>query len=266
MKILKIFTSLLILSIFTTSVSASVEVQGSLKHLHYAKPGDIIKGEIKIQNNDSSSQEVRIYQTDLMYNFEDQTFYDEPGANPRSNASWLQYSPKTVVLAGKETRSIQYEYTVPANDTLAGSFWSILMVEGVVPIDPNKSGDLSIRTVTRYAVQMITEMKDRGDGLLKFNEPSLITDEVTKKIFLAVDITNPGQHYISPEVAVELFNEEGESIGILNAPKKGVFPGTSSRYKINLEGVPAGKTYKAMIVAAGQEEGDVFGLEYTLYL
>ncbi len=265
MKILKILISYLFLfSSFNSS--ASVEVLGSLRHLHNAKAGDHVKGEIRIQNNDTTSQEVRIYQTDLLYNLQDQTFYDEPVTHPRSNANWLQFSPKTVVLAAKETRTIQYELIVPAVDSLSGTFWSVLMIEGVMPIDPAQKSDLSIRTVTRYAVQMITELQNRGEGLLQFLEPSVITDESTKKVYLAVDMTNPGKHYISPDVSVELFDEQGESIGTLTAPKKGLFPGTSTRYKINLEGVPAGKTYKAMIVAAGQEEGDVFGLEYTLYL
>ena len=77
MRIYKIFLSLFLL--ISLSANASVEVIGSLKHAHNAKPGEVIKGEIKIQNNNSTDQEVRIYQTDLLYNFQEQTFYDEPG-------------------------------------------------------------------------------------------------------------------------------------------------------------------------------------------
>lgn len=263
MKKLNSFIWLVILLLFSTNISASVEVLGSLKHTLKGNPGDIIKGEIKIQNNDTTPQEVRIYQTDLLYNLDENTFYDEPESHKRSNAKWIQFSPKTVVLKAKEVRSIQYEITIPSVDSIKGTYWSVLMVEGVAPIDPNKTGDMSIRTVTRYAVQMITEMNNKGTGVLKFLEPTLVKD-LDKKLFLAVDLTNTGDHYISPEVSVELFDEQGESIGILTAPKKGLFPTTSARFKINLDGVPSGKTYKAMIVAAGLDE-DVFGLEYTLY-
>lgn len=248
----------------TTICFASVEVLGSLKHVLTGKPGEVIKGEIKIQNNDSTEQEVRIYQTDLMYNLNDNTFYDDPGSNPKSNAGWISYSPKTVVLKGHEVRSVQYEINIPANDTLRGTYWSVLMIEGVVPIDPNQTSNLNIRTVTRYAVQMVTELNDKGKGSLKFLEPSLVQDETSKKVYLAVDLNNDGDHYISPDVSLELFDDKGESVGTLTAAKKGIYPGTSTRFKINLEGVPSGKTYKAMIIAAGKEE-DVFGLEYTLF-
>lgn len=261
MRINKIFLSLLFL--LPLSAYASVEVTGSLKHVQNANPGEVIKGEIKIQNNDLTDQEVKIYQTDFLYNLQENTFYDEPGTNKRSNANWIQFSPKTVILKSKEARNIEYEITVPQVDTLNGTYWSILMVEGVTPIDPTQKGDLNIRTVTRYAVQIITELADRGKGSLKFLEPTLIREE-GNKLYLAVDLMNDGDRYISPEVSIELYDENGTSVKTITASKKGLFPATSTRFKLDLEGVPSKKTYTAMIVAAGQDN-DVFGLEYTLY-
>lgn len=254
---------LFFLLILPLKAHASVEVLGSLKHVLIANPGDVIKGEIKIQNNESTDQEVRVYQTDLLYNLKEQTYYDEPGSNKRTNAKWIQYSPKSVILKAKETRNIEYEITIPKNDSLIGSYWSVMMVEGVTPIDPNQKGDLNIRTVTRYAVQLVTEMSNKGKGSLKFMEPTLIKGD-DKKLFLAIDLENDGEHYISPEVTMELFDETGASVKVITASKRGLYPTTSSRFKLDLEGLPSKKTYTAMIVAAGQDN-DVFGLEYTLY-
>jgi len=247
--------------VFTTH--ASVEVVGSLKQTFAVNPGESIKSTIRIQNSDSTQQEVRIYQTDLLYNYQDQTFYEEPGTNKRSNAAWISYSPKTVVLSPKESRNIELEIKIPASDTLKGTYWSIIMVEGVSPINPTQTGDLNIRTVTRYAVQLITEMNKKGVGSLKFMPPTLIQTE-DKNVFLAVDMVNNGEHYISPELKMELYNESGELVKTIVMPKKGLYPFTSTRFRLNLEGVPSKKTYNAMIVAAGQDE-DVFGLEYTLF-
>ena len=261
---MKIRNFLILLSIFVLSLNcnASVEVLGSLKHLHTGKAGDVIKGEIRIQNNDNTDQEVKVYQTDLLYNLQENTYYDEPGNHNRSNAKWIKYSPKSVILKAKEVRIIQYEITLPQTDTLRGTYWSVLMVEGVVPIDPNQKGDLSIKTVTRYAIQVVSDITDKGKGSLKFMEPTLVKED--DKLFLAVDILNDGEHYIAPDVTIELFNEKGESVKVITASKKGLYPTTSSRFRLDLEGIPGGKTYQAMIVAAGQGS-DVFGLEYKLY-
>lgn len=262
MKIYRLFFLLSILIVLSLSSNASVEVLGSLKQSHNGKPGDVIKGEIRIQNNDNTDQEVKVYQTDLLYNLQENTFYDDPGTHNRSNAKWIQFSPKSVILKAKEVRIIQYEITVPKSDTLKGTYWSVLMVEGVVPIDPNQKGDLSIRTVTRYAIQVVTELTDKGKGSLKFLEPTLVKEG--DKLFLAVDLVNNGDHYISPDVSIELFDEKGTSVKVITAPKKGLYPTTSARFRIDLEGIPGGKTYQAMIVAAGLDN-DVFGLEYKLF-
>ena len=262
MKIYRLFFIFLFLTILSLNSNASIEVLGSLKHIENGKPGDVIKGEIKIQNNDNTDQEVKVYQTDLLYNHKDNTFYDNPGSHKRSNANWIQYSPKSVILKAKEIRTIQYEITVPKNDTLKGTYWSVLMVEGVVPIDPTQKGDLSIRTVTRYAIQVVTEIADKGKGSLKFLEPTLVKEGT--KLFLAVDLVNNGDHYISPDVSIELFDDKGTSVKVIKISKKGLYPTTSTRFRFDLEGIPSGKTYQAMIVAAGLDN-DVFGLEYTLY-
>lgn len=260
----KLILSVLSLFILPISLIASVEVIGSLKQVFNSNPGESVKGQIKIQNNDPTDQEVRIYQTDYLFNSQEQTFYDEPGSTKRSNAGWIQYSPKTVVLKSKESRNIEFEIAVPKGDSIIGSFWSVIMVEGVEPIDPNQKGDLSIRTATRYAVQIVSEINNKGVGLLKFMEPTLIRSEDGKKLYLAVDLSNQGEHYIAPELSIELYDQDGTLVKKITAPKRGLYPTTSARFKLDLEGIPSKKTYTAMIVAAGADD-DVFGLEYTLY-
>ena len=239
---------------------------GSLKYSFVCSPGQTVSGQIRIQNSEDKDQEVRIYQTDYMYNFQDQTFYDEPGTangNKRSNAAWVDYSPKTVVLKAKESTNVDFQIKVPANDSIKGTYWSIIMVEGVSPIDPNQTGQLNIRTVTRYAVQLVNEVTKRGEGKLTFMPPTLVKGD-DKSLFLAVDMLNEGDRFISPELSMELFDEEGNLAKKLTLERKGLYPKTSARFRFNLEGIPSKKTYTAMIVAAGQDD-DVFGLEYTLF-
>lgn len=103
----------LVVTLFASSISmASVEVIGSLKQSFTSNPGDVAKGQIIIQNSEETDQEVRIYQTDMLYNYQDQTFYDEIGSNKKTNGNWIQYSPKTVLLKAKETRNIDFELSL----------------------------------------------------------------------------------------------------------------------------------------------------------
>jgi len=61
---------------------------------------------------------------------------------------------------------------------------------------------------------------------------------------------------------VELFDQMGASKGKFGGVQYRIYPGTSVRQSIFLDGVPAG-TYKALIVIDDGND-DVFGAEYTL--
>lgn len=262
MKNYKFYLIYILLFLIPVLSIASIEVVGSLKHVHNGLPGDTLRGEIRLHNSEAIDQEVRIYQTDLLYNYEDYTFYDDVVSHDRSNANWIQYSPKTVIVKANENRFIQYEIVIPESDSLIGTYWSILMVEGVNPIDPEQTGELNISTVTRYAIQMVSEINIIGKGELTFLNPTLLREG--ENLFLAVDIVNTGQHYIAPDVSIELFDDAGQSVKRITAPKKGLYPKTSARFRLNLEGITSEKTYQSLIIADGKNE-DVFGIEYVLY-
>jgi hypothetical protein len=79
---------------------------------------------------------------------------------------------------------------------------------------------------------------------------------------MQVDIGNDGDLGMRPEVTVELFDQTGSSKGKFNGIRNRLYPGTSVRQRIVLEGIPAGK-YKALVVIDDGRD-DVFGAEYTL--
>ena len=168
-----------------------------------------------------------------------------------------------MLLKGKETQDIQFEITVPQNDSLVGTFWSVLMVEGANPIDPNAKGQLNIHESIRYGIQMVTNIGQSGTGQLEFQQPGIVTEG--EKRFFDFILLNSGERFISPDVSMELFEAEtGESVKVIKAPKNGMYPTTSTKWRFPLEGLPA-KTYKAVIVADGSGD-DVFGLEYSIAL
>ncbi|MBN2639635.1 MAG: Fn3-like domain-containing protein [Bacteroidales bacterium] len=241
---------------------ASIEVVGSLRQVHKASSGDIYKGEIKIQNTGNTDQEIKVYQTDLQYDYKDFTYYNAPGSQKRSNAKWIEFGPKTAVVRANSSIYIQYTVTVPHNDSLKGTYWSVLMVEGVAPIKPSQAGQVTINTVIRYAIQIVTDIKDKGVGKLTFMKPTLVREG--DQLYLAIDLENTGDHFIAPDLSMKLFNQSGSLVKELEAPRRGIFPGCSTRFRINLDGVPSGKTYQSVIVAQGSGQ-DVFGLNYTLY-
>lgn len=264
MKGRKVILAIMVLGLLPFYANAGFEVVGSLINKYSAQKGETYSAKIKIHNTGDGEQEVRIYQRDYLFNYTGASFYNEPGTHKRSNAAWIQYGPKTLLLQGKETQDVQFEITVPQNDTLTGTYWSVLMAEGTSQLDPNARGQLNINTSIRYAIQIITNIGQTGTGALEFQKPGIVTEG--DKTFFDVVLLNTGERLISPEVSMELFDTTtGESVKVIKAPKNGMYPTTSTKCRFPLEGVPTGKTYLSLIVADGTGD-DVFGLEYTLEL
>lgn len=244
---------------------AAIEVLGSTIIKYSAYKGETYSTILKVRNTGDKDQGVKIYQSDYLYDYKGVSYYNDPGTHRRSNALWIKYSTQSIILKGKEIQSIPIEITVPQSDSLVGTYWSLIMVEGVSPIaPPNTKGQLNITESVRYAIQIITNIGNTGNGVLEFLNPGIVNDS-GKNIFEFV-LQNNGERLISPDVSMELFDAEtGESVKLLKAPKNGMYPTTSTKWRFPLEGIPTKKTYKAVIVADGSGD-DVFGMEYTLEL
>lgn len=264
MKAAKILLITMLFGLFPLFANAGIEVLGNMIYQNSAQKGETYSIVIKVNNTGDSDQEVSIYQNDYLFDYTGVSFYEEPGTNKRSNASWIQYSPKILLLKGKESQNIRFEVTVPQDDMLVGTYWSLVMVEGIRPIDPKAKGQLNIHESIRTAIQIITNIGKTGIGELEFQNPGIVAEG--DEIFFDFILLNTGERLISPDVSMELFDAEtGESVKVLKAPKNGMYPTTSTKWRFSLEGLPTKKTYKAVIVADGSGE-DVFGLEYNLEL
>ncbi len=251
----------LFLLYFSSSTLANIIVVNGLTHEYKALSGETYRGTVEVQNNSDKDQYVKIYQKDYFFFHTGEILYNDPGSSERSNANWITLSNNYTKLAAGEKLSIQYEVTVPNSDSLIGSYWSLIMIEGVNDIDTNNiTGGISIQSVMRYAVQIITNINESGLRKLEFINVSLLNEDSTK--FLQVDIKNTGERFMSPVLKLELFDSIGNSAGIFEAVKRKVYPGTSTRSRVIIDDVPPG-LYQALLIADNGDEY-VFGLNLSL--
>jgi hypothetical protein len=119
---------------------------------------------------------------------------------------------------------------------------------------------MGIMQTIRYGIQIATSIANTGTKMVKFLSTAI--DTAGGKRALKIDIANTGEIGMRPDVYVEVFNEQGTSLGKFQGAKYRMYPGTSVRQLIDLSSVPAG-TYKALVVVdAGGD--DRFGAQYTL--
>lgn len=244
---------------------AGVAVVGSLVRTHTAKPGESFEGIILVRNTGAESIEVRIAQNDYLFSADGSNHYEKPATQARSNAAWLSVSPSRATLSPQGTASVYYKGKIPEGAAVAGTYWSMIMVEPLATPPPAVKGEkekitMGLQTVMRFAVQIVTEIGTTGTEELKVLEKSLVVNE-GKKI-LQLDVANTGERVQIPGLWAELYNAQGISIGRFEGGRWRIYPSCSVRYKVDLTDIPAGK-YTAMVVMDTGGEY-VTGAQYTL--
>ncbi len=259
MKIKKLIIKIIVSTFFIVySISgySSIVVLNGLTHERTANKGESYKGTIEIQNTAQIESSVKIYLRDYLFNHEGENRHDLPGTLERSNSDWITFNPDLMNLAPGEKATIDYEVKIPENNLLKGTYWCVIMVEGIIPPDTAKiHNGVTINTAIRYAVQIVTNIGNTGTSDLQFLK--LEVNKQDQNNFLDVVIENTGERELKPEIALELFDEKGNSSGIIKAERRKTYPGTSIKTSLNLEGIKPGK-YTGVLVADCDED-HVFG-------
>lgn len=242
---------------------AAVTVASELTHEHVARPGEQYRGTILLRNGGSTPGEVKLYQTDYSFGADGRDHYGQPGKLPRSNAGWVRLSRDLLTVPGGGTASVDYEVLVPAGN-LDGTYWSMIMVEPISVGSPETAPDVTVQIShsIRYAVQIVTQIGREGgtDVGLAFTNPGVI-EEDGKRLFL-IDVENTGKRWVRPSLWLELYSESGQPIGKFHGPASRLYPGTASRFQMEIGQVPKGK-YLGLVVADGTGD-NLFGANVEL--
>lgn len=247
----------------SANLFASIVVTNGLTHSYKVKGGMVQKGIISIQNTANVSQNVKLYQQDYKYNATGASFYDDYGKNERSNLKWIQLNSNLVKIEAKSKVNVAYEITVPDN-VMAGSTWSVILVEPVDDIIPAKERQaVQLKSVIRYSIQIITTNEEAGESLLVFDTVNL--NKRDGKSLLEIAVSNKGNLFHNTELSIELFDSEnGANLGLFKSDNMGLLPSNSKLFVIDLSSVPLG-SYTASILAT-TIENIVFGLNIELNL
>ncbi len=260
------FVSVICLCACLTQCAAGVDVITGLTDEAVLQPGARKDGRIVLRNAADVPQEARVYQTDYTFRCDGTSAYDKPGSCPRSNASWITFSPQQFTIPAKEVLVVYYAIQVPKDDKLSGTYWSMLMVEPIAAVvpeaAPSEDGKVTVgvRTILRYGIQMVVHIGNTGRREIKVLDKRLA--ETDGKRALQLDIENTGERWVRPTTWAEIYDEKGLHAGKFKCNRTRIFPGCSTRNSIDLTGLKAGK-YQALVVIDNGDES-VWGAQYAL--
>lgn len=247
---------------------AQVAVLSSTVQERAASPGETYVGTIRVLNPTDQPQAVRVYQTDYLFSADGTSNYDAPGSTPRSNARWIAPSASHLVVPAGAEVTVTYTVAVPASDSLQGTYWSAVMVEGVpqapaiAEAAPVRRGSVGVGAVVRYAVQVATHLRG-GTQTVRFS--ALHADSLADSSrAIELVVANAGGRGYRPVLWVELYDETG-ALRVRRQQDRGLlYPGTSLKQRFDLGRLPPGM-YKAVVFADTGDDA-VYAAPYRLRL
>jgi hypothetical protein len=249
--------SLVLAALAGRTAHGQVSVLSSTVEEREVAVGQTYTGRIVIANTSNQPQSVRIYQTDYSFKADGTSNFADPGTTPRSNASWIAPQSNRVTVPANSEVTVPYSIKVPGADSLVGTFWSAIMVEGAESAPPPTTSaagqaQVGIGSVIRYAVQVATNIGKTGIGTVKFENPQAIKTP-TGVAALDIDVVSSGTRGVRPKMSVELYDAQGVLKSKDKKERGLLYPGTSLRQHFEFGSLPPG-TYKAIVFADTGEE------------
>lgn len=239
----------------------SIIVSGELTREFQLAPGNSAEGQLVLRNTSASPGRARIYQVDYALDAGAHR-YLEPGELPRSNAPWIELGERLPELAPGETRIVPFRLTVPADPAPNGTYWSMIMVEGIADSpSPETDGSVSLRTVIRYGIQVIAHV-----GTTATAKPAIARQRIDRekdRRSVCFDLTNNGDRWLRPKMELRLFDGSGRSLGVLGTAPVRIYPGACEPQRFDLPALPVGD-YLALIVIDTDDE--LYGAQYRFRL
>lgn len=244
--------------------SAQIAVMGNTLQERTVSPGESYTGTILVMNPTREAQTAKLYQTDYTFSADGTSRFDAPGTLPRSNAAWVSLASSQVTVAPGETVPVRFTVQVPESGALKGTYWSVVMVEGVprsvASPRPGAAG-VGLTSVIRYGVQVVSQIQDSGKRGAEFDRVRVVPGKAGEPM-LQFEIHNPGDRAYHLGVKVTIFDEKGAVAASFRKEHNLLYPGSSLLEQFALPRL-APQTYQLQVLADTGED-EVFGGEFTM--
>lgn len=251
----------------TSALNGSVVLKGPMHYEHTLAPGGAAKGSFTLQNPTTRPQTVKLYQTDMLSMAGGKVAYGPVNSTPRSNSQWIVITPQQLNLAPGQSATVYYLIQLPNDVALAGSYYSMIMVEplrvsDLAPVAPIAGqGQFSFDARTRYGIAITTNIGETGARGMRYTDRRVLT--TAQGSVLQVEMENTGERRLGLHIYADVYDEQGVAAGHIELERDvAIQPGCVRSASIPLANLRPGK-YSALVVADNGDEY-VYGARYDL--
>lgn len=225
------------------------------------KPGETVTSTMTAENLGEEGVSIEISTKDFIKGLYGEERQVEPGAVRRGCASWIRISPRTVELAPREIKIIQFSMTIPMDGE--GSYWGNILVSQVSKPTLGKTIKRGGTSFQIFALQdMLIRVLENVPGTEE--KRGVITDISLDerdggRATVEVTFENQGSSLLKCEGQIEIRDENGDTVRTIpldygHAPFT-VYPGDRRIVHGRIgEKLPSGDYILITIIDYGGEE------------
>ena len=234
-------------------VSYALIVNSGLTVEKVVSPSDKTGGVITLRGEESD-ETVRVYQTDYMFYADGRNEFSKPGSVPRSNASWIAYSPNQITVPAGGRAECHTRYPCLTTRTCAapiGRHHGGLVPKGALEVPSAKRGSCRRHTdripIRRPGYYEYRRYGERGPWNLPIKG---LRPKTAKHVWSCMSKTRANGG--SCRKSTWICSARADSWADIRR-EAWIFPGCSVRYTVDLGALKRGK-YSAMVIADAGEE------------
>jgi hypothetical protein len=230
-------------------------IQDEMTKIFNVTKGESGNGYISVYNQSLQNTSIKITQADYTYNEQGESFFLEPGKFYRSNSTWIK-APSTLMIPAGRSVQIPFTFSTPNNNTLIGSYWSILLIEEEHNYADFVPADFYINY--RYSIQIIHNIKGTGNIDIEFGDLNFMED------FIALTLKNTGSLWVEANVKIDIYDENTAFIGSYTSEGERIYPDLSQRIVIPYKPLNKGSYYAVIVTDCGNNR--IFGNQTTFLI
>ncbi|MFW6016701.1 MAG: hypothetical protein ACOCRK_09710 [bacterium] len=189
-------------------------------------PGQNVSTTFTVYNLGDEIEEVYIDTGDWDYDFEGNNRILPPLSIEKSLANWLQITPSYFVLDKGEQKRVELSINIPHEEV--GPYWGLAFVKN----NPKLTGEteeVNGRSTKMYASQTYAIKVNYTDVNNNQKEGKIVKASVNydKNSLLNFETVfeNLGNSFLEPKGKIEIINEDGQQVDVVNIKKFMVLPG-----------------------------------------
>ncbi|SHJ84488.1 hypothetical protein SAMN04487911_14411 [Arenibacter nanhaiticus] len=235
-------------------VFSNITVLNGLTHTYNGRSGQVISGEVILINSSSEEERVTFELNDAIFYCDAPRVFTNEETHNRSSNDWFKAELMDVVLNPKEKFVYRFTISIPHDQELRGSYWTVLMVNAEKPIKEEAlTENIGLNTKMRYAVGLLTHVNDFDAVNLEFNDLQLGAKTADTNANLDITLQNHSLFIEEVLLSLEVYDQNGVKVYEGKSTRKKIFPGVCASFKLDISMVPEGD-YECVLIADAREE------------